>query len=415
MSHGDGLGPVYNATSCVACHNQGGTGGGGPSRRNVQILTPIAVGGANPDQQALRELATRVKSETGLPTSGSVVLHRFGTNRQYGEWRTTLLKKKFDFFILRPSQRNTPAIFGAGLIDAIPDEVIEAAAAKRFIEYPDVHGRVSRTPDGRVGRFGWKGHTASLRDFVLTACSVEVGLDVSGHRQSIDPSTPTRGTPRHDLSTEQCNALVDYLRQLPAPVESIGARPSESQEIARGADLFQFIGCAVCHRQKLGEVEGIYSDLLLHDMGQSLSDSAAYYGPDQEISDSPATIADASKPGSEPGKKPVPAGAQSLEWRTPPLWGLRDSAPYLHDGRARSMHEAIALHDGESRPSAQHYLNLNADEKRMVLAFLVSLSAPPAAPGVTLLDRSRLALEWNATESQTRRNTTRSRSGFDGS
>ncbi len=97
-SHGgDGLGPVFNEKSCVGCHNQGGPGGGGPSSRNVQILTPIltATGNEKPDAKALAKHARVVKAQTGFKTAGSVVLHKFGTRPEYYAWRMELLKQEF--------------------------------------------------------------------------------------------------------------------------------------------------------------------------------------------------------------------------------------------------------------------------------------------------------------------------------
>ena len=94
-----------------------------------------------------------------------------------------------------------------------------------------------------------------------------------------------------------------------------------------GRRLFAEVGCASCHTPSLGEVRGIYSDLLLHDMGQTLSDSGEYYGIDGPDS---------------------PGGPSPGEWRTPPLWGFRDSGPYLHDGRAQTLEEAVALHGGQA-------------------------------------------------------------------
>ena len=132
-----------------------------------------------------------------------------------------------------------------------------------------VKGRVSRTKDGRVGRFGWKGQIASLQDFVLTACSVELGLEVPGHHQGRDPTgrdEPARGL---DLSQTECAALVAYVRSLPAP--RVARAPSFG-----GEEVFERIGCASCHTPTLGGVDGIYSDLLLHDMGAQLADSGGY-------------------------------------------------------------------------------------------------------------------------------------------
>src|SRR5207253_8843473 len=122
------------------------------------------------------------------------------------------------------------------------------------------------------------------------------------------------------------------------------------------------VGCAVCHRPKLGDVDGIYSDLLLHDMGRQLSDSGSYTVLEPEI---------ASK-----DKSKQPRAANELEWRTPPLWGLRDSAPYLHDGRAATISGAVAVHGGEGLRSAQRLFRLTLRQRQQVELFLQSLAAP---------------------------------------
>jgi CxxC motif-containing protein (DUF1111 family) len=145
-------------------------------------------------------------------------------------------------------------------------------------------------------------------------------------------------------------------------------RPAGSTEqadaIERGRQLFASVGCAICHRPKLGDVDGIYSDLLLHDMGHQLSDSGSYTVLEPEI---------ASK-----DKSRQPRAANQLEWRTPPLWGLRDSAPYLHDGRAATIADAVALHGGEGLSAAQKYTRLTEKERKEVELFLETLAAPMA-------------------------------------
>ena len=92
--------------------------------------------------------------------------------------------------VIRTSERNPPPLFGAGLIDAIPDEAIEAAAKRKFPGSSEVRGRVSRLKDGRIGRFGWKAQTATLKEFVLSAAAGEMGLEVPGRHQAADPRLP---------------------------------------------------------------------------------------------------------------------------------------------------------------------------------------------------------------------------------
>ena len=93
------------------------------------------------------------------------------------------------FFVTR-SQRNPTSLFGAGLIDSIAESDIEAAAKVKYPGFPQIAGRVSRLKDKRIGRFGWKSQTASLSDFVLTACAVELGLEVPAHHQAGSPQQP---------------------------------------------------------------------------------------------------------------------------------------------------------------------------------------------------------------------------------
>src|SRR5207245_1572799 len=105
--------------------------------------------------------------------------------------------------------------------------------------------------------------------------------------------------------------------------------------------VFESIGCATCHAPKLGDVSGLYSDLLLHDMGEASSDSATYYGGPA----APGRLDDLAEAKERTRSTGV---ASPTEWRTAPLWGVADSAPYLHDGRARTLEEAIQLHGGEA-------------------------------------------------------------------
>ena len=174
------------------------------------------------------------------------------------------------------SQRNTTALFGAGLIDSIPDGVIEAAAARRFPEFPGIQGRVSRSEDGKIGRFGWKGQMPTLGEFVLTACAVELGLEVPDHRQGGDPLEPEARAKGLDLTAGECDALVAFVASLPAPRRQVPTGAAEVEAIREGEISFGAIGCATCHTPDLGEVEGLYSDLLLHDMGTDGSDTGSY-------------------------------------------------------------------------------------------------------------------------------------------
>ncbi len=227
--------------------------------------------------------------------------------------------------------------------------------------------------DGQIGRFGWKAQVAKLQDFVMTACANELGLEVPGHHQAASPVDnearvkalkasqdellrvvasalgtqvparpqatailePDAETTKQDLTQNECDALAAYVRSLPAPVALKPSSERDFRAIKEGNRLFTAIGCADCHMPSLGNIRNIYSDLLLHEMGPDLSDPGEYYDDhdERDSTDSPKVS----------------------EWRTPPLWGFRDSGPYLHDGRAQTLEETVARHGGQARESARRF------------------------------------------------------------
>jgi CxxC motif-containing protein (DUF1111 family) len=218
---------------------------------------------------------------------------------------------------------------------------------------------VRRGPQS-VGRFGWKGQAETLQEFVLGACANELGLAVPGIPQPRDPSHPEISAAGDDLTAQQCAQLTHFVSSLSAPRQRW---PDDSEALAvarRGSEQFVSVGCAECHRERLGRVNGIYSDLLLHDMGPSLAEESAsfalsYYG-----------FADTGSVTSTKG----------YEWRTPPLWGVRDTGPYLHDGRAETLGEAIVEHGGEALPVVTRYLGLSPSDRLAILEFLRTLRVP---------------------------------------
>ncbi len=360
---GDGLGPMYNASSCAACHNQGALGGGGGKERNVRLVRP--------------------SSETAF-----FVDHRL----------STLSQRPLSASSGTKVERNTPALFGAGLVDSIDDEVLHTLASTQS---GDISGRVPTTAEGKVARFGWKGHTASLADFVRTACANELGLAVEGVRQAqpLQPELMDRlvlmqaavrqqgkkvdlvGGPKRDLSERDVQALTAFVGALPAPAE-LTRQPGRSE----GHALFGKAGCDGCHVQKVAAVDGIYADLLLHDMGRGLADAGSSYqtrGNDKIVAqaDSAGMVAHTLSDGSTvrvPAEPGTPVPAADVEWRTPPLWGVRDSSPYLHDGRAATLDDAIRAHGGEAAMSSTAYTSMTLEEQQKLVGFLESLVAPGA-------------------------------------
>jgi CxxC motif-containing protein (DUF1111 family) len=388
---GDGLGPVFNGRSCVDCHNLGGPGGAGAADRDIEIATvtedpawggysyafnmdfasgrfeyrmgfPQAVSGGAPrtDPRLLASI------HPGFGGSRSVVLHHYGTDPAYHIWRVSV-PGQHGTVSVRNSRRNAPPLFGLGAIDAIPDEAVESAARRKFAGSAGVKGRVSRLKDGRIGRFGWKAQTATLAEFVRSAAAGEMGLEIPGRHQASDPRLPGMGAPGLDMDEAECSALVEHVRGLPSPVAIAPENGADSAQVKAGEGIFKSIGCTGCHLPKLGDVEGIYSDLLLHDMGPQPGDSDGY----AVFTGEPPAAAE--RPGAT-----ASAPATAREWRTPPLWGLRDSGPYLHDGRAARVDQAIALHGGQGAASARRHADLSPRRKRQLEAFLMSLAAPPA-------------------------------------
>jgi CxxC motif-containing protein (DUF1111 family) len=266
------------------------------------------------------------------------------------------------------SQRNTPALFGVKLIDEIPERDIVAGAKSQRLKWgmaPSEDesvpvGRAFHLADGRVGRFGWKAQMASLSDFVQAACANELGLSNPGQAQPtpLYVKGPAPQSGRLDLTLDQCNELTAFCASLARPVERLPNEVTAEQATA-GRKLFSKVGCADCHTPNLGSVEGIYSDLLLHSMGKELVGGGSYGEPPMPIPNSPGDDG------------PLPG-----EWRTPPLWGVADSAPYLHDGRAATLDEAIRLHAGQGERSAAKFGALNRLEQERLIAFLKTLRSP---------------------------------------
>lgn len=437
--NGDGLGPMYNDVSCVACHAQGGTGGGGDNSKNVRLLHLVGTNGvalhSTKASASVEKARQQVHPDFGGGFNGeatSIVLHRHERNETgelsaYQSWLARRLPQGFlepqanlqtpfsntqravsplesaprtfrsAGLLTRVTERNTPALFGVGLINSIPDTaIIEQAERQKKHHAPFITGRVPQNPRGEIGRFGWRGQVATLSEFVLAACSVELGLEVPGHFQARPVITKRdrsvrermiqeaedlkknggRKRPRFDLTDEQCNSLTVYVASLSAPQSTRASGLNQAKSVQRGLVMFEKIGCAVCHVPDVGPVAGVYSDLLLHDMGANLSD------PSPAIPE----LNERTFPGGNESAYGGPVLQMELvknsttnihqEWRTPPLWGVASSAPYLHDGRAATLEQAIQWHGGEGQRAAEAFRSLKADERVDLFQFLNSLTAP---------------------------------------
>lgn len=237
---------------------------------------------------------------------------------------------RYDIDGIRPSvardgsltRRQTPTTLGLGLIEQIDDATILALADPDDSDGDGVRGVPSILADGRLGRFGWTAQVPTLEDFARDALANELGItvpDADGFGRLEDDD----GIADPEITSEELADLVYFMQQLPPPV------PEKAEE--RGAALFDTIGCDACHVPSLPTRDGahvwLYSDLLLHDVGGPLL-------------------------------------------RTPPLWGLGRTAPYLHDGSAHTVADAIAAHSGEASASVDAFATLSAEERRTLLAFL---------------------------------------------
>ncbi|HBJ87740.1 MAG TPA: hypothetical protein DDZ88_28565 [Verrucomicrobiales bacterium] len=327
-----GLGPIFNGFSCVICHSAPAVGGG--SVFNVTRFGHTTNGVFNPltslGGSLLQEREINSAVHEVVPPEANVV-----------------------------AQRNTTPLFGLGLIEAIPDAEILRHVKRRPVD--GVLGKVSQVQDvatGRtmIGRFGWKAQIATLLTFSAEAYVNEMGITnrlfpvenaPNGNAQLLseydtvaDPEDTLDARGRGDI-----DRIAEFMQWLGAPPRL----PLTPNAIA-GRGLFQSTGCANCHVpvMRTGQNRSaslrnkevwLYSDLLLHDMG---------------------TLGDGIAQGT----------ADVRDMKTAPLWGLRESAPYLHDGRAATVDEAIKAHDGEAKAAKDRYLKLNQRQMDQLLEFL---------------------------------------------
>jgi CxxC motif-containing protein (DUF1111 family) len=362
LAGGDGLGPVFNERSFVACHFQGGVGGGGDFKHNVRLF--------------------EVHPVPGRPDVMGGILHRFAVAKDCRESQTGLhdffavvpggLKivggctiETRDFDPVRIHTVNATALFGAGWIDRISAKTILHESRRRSFEaigkelLADLSGVSPGRPrflaDGRVGKFGWKAQFATLEEFVASACANELGLGNPVMEQAKPWAHGSYAKVAPDLDQTQFRAMVAFVDTLPRPTEVVPLDPKKCGEVERGKMLFKQVGCAVCHTPDIGGVEGIYSDFLLHQVADS-----SQLGGYAEVPTTPL-----------PHGHPLPD-----EWKTPPLWGVADSAPYFHDGGSRTLEDAILRHQGNAAIVTRAFQSLPSTDKEAIISFLKSLKAP---------------------------------------
>jgi CxxC motif-containing protein (DUF1111 family) len=309
-------GPRMNGDSCRACHFEPSIGGAGP--RGVNVMRH----GIKTEQGDFVPpgVGTILHKETSMPES---------VNRPQAECNVF-------------EHRQTPALFGLGLLDSLSDDDIIANADPDDVDGDGISGKVSYADGGRVGRFGWKANVPSLAEFVRDGVAMELGLTLPlQDGLTFGKVNDNDDIPDPEVDLEFADQLLDFMEMLGPPP---GHAPSDADAAARGETLMDTVGCTACHIPALGtDGPRAFTDLLLHDM---LPDGA------DDIEDASATV---------------------REFRTAPLWGISDTAPYLHSGAADTLDQAIRMHDGEAAASRDDYQGLTDDERADLIEFLMTL------------------------------------------
>lgn len=357
----DGLGPLFNAQSCFACHTQpvtssGSTPGGASAFTETRAAKLNADGSFN---SLSSEDGTLFKLSSLTPASQEIV-----------PADATLV-----------AHRKTTPLFGSGLIEAIPDSVIIANA--NLPKGDGVSGRVATLndsvtnmvamtsgPNNHVGRFGWKDQEATLTAFAGDAYLNEMGitnrffttdLAPNGDQARLADAEPPPLTPTTLQDPTENPALpenpvtnLDDVDQFANFMKFLAPPPTVplTASALNGKVLFTSLNCVACHTPSMTtgpssvvalafKPVALYSDLLLHKVGT--------------------------------GDGIAQAAAKANELRTPPLWGLRFRSPFLHDGSAQTVKSAIERHGSEAQTIEKRFDQLSSSQKDDLLAFLNSI------------------------------------------
>jgi CxxC motif-containing protein (DUF1111 family) len=377
----DGLGPLFNAQSCSSCHFRDGRAQppadpDDPERGLLlRLSVPEGSGGSLGPHPTLGD-QLQDRAIRGVPAEGEIEITTVERPGTFGDGTPFTLSEPHYEIVGRGgdpvsgdlliSPRIAPAMFGMGLLENVPDDALLALEDPDDEDGDGVSGRANRVDDPSgdetvIGRFGWKAAVPGVEDQNSRALQGDIGI--TSTQRSDQPCTaaqaecggaPTGGDP--EIEDERLDQITFYTRTLAVPAR----RDAGGRETTRGQDLFAEMGCASCHVDELrtgpSDIEALddqvirpYTDLLLHDMGPDLADDR----PDFEASGS--------------------------EWRTPPLWGIgltevvNGHSNFLHDGRARSVLEAILSHGGEGAAARDRFKALPAADRDAVIAFLRSL------------------------------------------
>lgn len=369
----DGLGPLFNARSCSACHFRDGRGA---PVTNSGLLFRLGTGTDNsPDAiygGQLQDFShNAISPEGNMGISYVEETGYFADGTTYSLRRPTYTVSGQNYGSMQAnmgiSARVGQQMIGLGLLELISEADILAHADPYDSDGDGISGVANYVTDvvsGNlvVGRFGWKANVGSIAHQIAAAFNGDIGITSSyfpneNHtvNQPACNGLPNGGSP--EIDDDDLNAVILYSRTLAVPKR----RNVTHAEVKYGAQYFKSLGCVSCHRMNYttgfgGDIAPLknqkitpYTDLLLHDMGPGLADNV----PDHLASGS--------------------------EWRTQPLWGLglistvNGHTFLLHDGRARSIEEAILWHGGEAEKSKEKYKQLPSKQRNYLLKYLQSL------------------------------------------
>ncbi len=380
----DGIGPRMNLDSCVGCHAQPATGGSSPAVNPQMAMAsaydkmPSFVTANGPVREA-----RFVRNSDGTPDGG---VHALFTISGRGiATECTILQPDFEKEMARRNVifRIPTPVFGAGLIEQIPDAAILAnmktnastkgslgirGRANFLVAGRAITGQTNANGnDGTLSRFGWKAQNKSLLMFAGEAYNVEMGISNELFQTERDESgscqyapTPNSIGDADTLDPVEAMSSIEkfafFMRTLAAPTPS-ATTPGGAQSIASGKATFSALGCAFCHTPSFttgnsaiaalsNQAVNLYSDLLVHDMGSGLADGVTQ------------------------------GQAGPREFRTAPLWGVGQRLFFLHDGRASDLLTAIAAHastGSEANGVIARFNRLSEQQKQDLLNFLRSL------------------------------------------
>lgn len=382
-----GLGPTFHASSCVGCHVNGGRGKtvDDASKTSFQQLVRLSLPGTDAYGEPLphpaygnqlqvfgiygESLSNPVVGEADLRIDWELQKAALadGTEVELRRPQNRITKLAFGPLGEKTliSLRNTPVVYGMGYLDAVPEADILALAAKQ--KSLGLNGRPNYVKDDAtgkqlLGRFGWKANQPTLKQQVAAAHMGDMGITSTLYHEQNCPKVQVQcqnahTTGKHELTDQAWNAVTFFLAGVEAPKRPL----PDSDKYIQGEKLFRGAGCTGCHvpELKTGKFPMLtaienkqfrpYTDLLLHDMGDDLADNR----PDFK--------------------------AGGRDWRTAPLWGLglsrrvNGSMDLLHDGRARSVLEAILWHGGEAKKARDQFANMKKEDREALISFVHAL------------------------------------------